>query len=197
MRGRRAAHLRHSRRGRYPVPIWALVSPLRYDVVVRAQFFDMVAAADDPDSPEFVALAAASPYGAWFRLIAVPRFHPRLVGDQLRIEAAFRARVTSAVALWRAFEANGWDERHPILLRRAVPGARTTMGQMVERPLYLADGCHRLALLLRAGHVYLQPEQHRVDSRRLRVLPDNTSVLMQAFDVAPEARAAFLSMSAG
>jgi len=197
MRARWPAHLRHSRRGSCPVPLWSLVSPLRYDVVVRAQFFDMVAAAADPDSPEFATQAAASPYGAWFRLIAVPRFQPQLVGDQSRIEAAFRARVTSAVALWQAYEANGWDAQHPILLRRAVPGARTTTGQLVERPLYLADGCHRLALLLRAGHVYLQPDQYRVDSRRLRVVPDNTSVLMQAFDVAPEARAAFLAMSAG
>lgn len=168
------------------MPIAPLVSPLRYDVVVRAEFFDLVASHPDPDSEEFVALAESSPYGTWFRLVAVPRFRARLEQDPTALKAAFAARVAGAVALWRDFDAS-LIEKSPLLLRRPARSARATTGLRVERPYHLADGGHRLALLIRAGQTVLRPSEYQVDRRRLAVLPDNTSLLAAALSIpAPE-----------
>jgi hypothetical protein len=183
--------------GSEPVAIAPLVSPLRYDVLVRAEFFDAVEAAPDPDAPEFVAAAAASDYGTWFRVVAIPRFRPELVGDVPGVEAAFAARVRAAVTLWRNFCVDGFDRHHPVTLRRPAPGATSTSGRPVDRELYLTDGCHRLALLLRSGHTALGPGEYRIGRRRLALLRDNTAALVPLLAPGRDRLAAFEALAGG
>ena len=65
---RRAATWRPKHDGTESVDVARLISPFRYDVVVRAQLFDAVAARPDGQSmDEFVSSVAEHPYAVWFR----------------------------------------------------------------------------------------------------------------------------------
>ena len=186
-------------RGREPAPIAALVSPLRYDVIVRAEFFLYLARhlTDWEDDPVgFVAEMAKSPYHAWYEYVveARRREHPdrswraRLteLWPRRSPHPTFAERVERSVRLYLNYRDHGFEMRHPITLRRAEVIHETTSGLRVERPYYPMDGCHRLALLVNDGAQELSVSQYRVvEHPKLHPL-DNTSTLLEHVAV-PEA----------
>lgn len=177
---RRASTWRPKARGTEDVDIAALISPLRYDVMVRAGFFAFLADGGaslrrDPDA--LVEAARDLPYAAWFRSVAMTRFRPWVLQDAALLDAQFRERVLSALALWESFRAKGFDPAHPVTLRAASGPLPTDTGLSIDRRLHVGDGGHRLALLLSAG-LPLAAGQYRVDRRPQRLLIDNTAVLM-------------------
>jgi hypothetical protein len=174
-----------------------LVSPLRYDVLVRARLLEQVAGSAHPDRDDFLDEVAGGPYGAWFRHVAATRFRPHLLADEAALRAALRARVHGATRLWRSFERDGFDARYPILVRRVSLPARTETGKPVSRACHVADGCHRLALLVVSGEAELTPERYRVDRRRLREVPDNTARLLRPLGIGEAEYAAFVARGYG
>src|SRR6266542_1835989 len=78
--------------GERPVELAELVSPLRYDILVRARFLARLEVAG-PDLDQVVREALGGPYHTWFTTIALPRYRPREAADQRRSLAAFRERV--------------------------------------------------------------------------------------------------------
>jgi hypothetical protein len=186
--------------GTEPVALDELVSPLRYDILVRADHFRFLdqhleLAERDPDT--YVRLARRHPYFTWYMTVAMPRYRPRQhADDQLRL-AAFRRRVLGAVELWRSFKAAGFDPRHPVTLRTAVPGAATPTGKVVRRRFHAGDGCHRLALLVAAGAESLAPAWYQLRSDPLGSLIDNTSVLIGPLALSGSAYDAFLARGYG
>jgi len=197
---RRAAHrlmADATHPGVEPVRIGDLVSPLRYDVLVRAQLFEMFAAEPDvlAGPPEdLVRRAAAMPYRVWFELVAVARFKPHLLLDPGALDQAFAVRVAGAASLFRAVERDGFDERRPVLLRRSDHRTRSQPGKPVRPGLQIADGCHRLSLLMCLGWKELPARFYRVDSRPLTHLPDNTARLLGPLGLGIADYAAFLSL---
>ena len=106
--------------GTEPVAIDELVSPLRYDILVRQRFLDRIAtAAGDDDVRAAVAAPEGRAYFAWFSGIVVPRFLPDLAGDARAIRTAFEYRVRSSVALCESFASSGYDSAQPVVLRPA------------------------------------------------------------------------------
>jgi len=186
--------------GTEPVALDELVSPLRYDILVRADHFTFLdqhlgLAERDPDA--YVRLALHHSYFTWYTTVALPRYRPREhADDQLRL-AAFRRRVLDAVGLWRSFKAAGFDPRYPVTLRTATPGAATPTGKVVRRPFHAGDGCHRLALLVAAGAQTLAPAWYRVRSDPVSSLIDNTSVLIGSLGLGSAAYYAFLARGYG
>ncbi len=197
---RRLAHRRSPWRttvpGRDPVPLAELVSPLRYDVVVRARFFEFYDARRDlyvNDFPAFLDAARAEPYFTWFSRIAMSRYKPRVAADPKLLAAAFEDRVRRAALLWEAFSARGFDSRFPVTLRVAGRRTRSPAGKDVRRPFYMGDGCHRLALLLASGQPMLPTELYRVDPTPLHLVIDNTGPLLRALDLSEADYVAFLA----
>jgi hypothetical protein len=168
-----------------PADLGELVSPLRYDILVRAEYFTFLAERleqFEADFEGFFATALTHPYYTWFTTIALPRFRPHDAATEARRQAAYRQRLHEAASLYRSVQARGYDGvGHPLLLRAAEPGARTDSGKLVPRRLYAGDGCHRLALLLHLGCRSLPPEWYRI--RRVARPLDNTAPLLGALRV--------------
>ena len=188
---RRAATWRPKVTGAEPVDIAYLISPLRYDVAVRAQFFEFLSSRPEGDSASLVAAAREQPYFAWFEKVAMARFRPWVLADRQVFLSQFAERVTSAAALWRSFQDNGYDAEFPVTLRRTARPGTTDTGAVIGPRLHVGDGGHRLALLLASGQ-QLEPWMYRVD-RRQRPLVDNTAVLVRALALPEPDYARFLS----
>jgi hypothetical protein len=181
-----------------PLDIYKLVSPLRYDVVVRADFLRFLDANLDlyrRDFARFSQRAREEPYFIWFKRVAVPRFRPRLARkDSAVLHYHYDERLRRSHALWMSFLQSGLDPRHPVTLRRAHPSARTDSGLHIDRVVHVGDGCHRLALLLASGERLLPPESYRIDRRPQRVVLDNTALLVRALGLDEQRYARFLSL---
>lgn len=177
-RARRAVHERTAKPGVEPVDLRALISPLRYDIMVRAHFFDFLADHLDLTDAELVEAATGTTYAAWFDRVECARYFPALLTDDDLRKQRFAARVLGARRLLHSFSEKGFDPAHPVTLIRAATGSPSDSGAPAMGELHIGDGCHRVALLLRAGD-RLEPSMYRV-RRLLTPLVDNTAVLVGA-----------------
>ncbi|GIK78209.1 MAG: hypothetical protein BroJett022_18990 [Actinomycetes bacterium] len=182
--------------GTEPVRIDDLISPLRYDVLVRRRFLDRIAAASGPaDVDAAVASPAGRDYRSWFEGIVIRRFHPELAGTADAVERAFAERVRRSVALCESFAAAGYDPAGPLLLRSGRRIAATATGKRIERRLFVGDGCHRLALLRRDGATALQPDAYRVEITPTLAPLDNTAELIPLLGLRPRPYFRFLALA--
>lgn len=196
---RRAATWRPKTAGGQSLSVLELVSPLRYDVLVRADLFALVEqqrAAGRGSDAEVVAAAREGAYAVWFEKVAMARFRPWVLQDRDLFEAQFAERVTRSVALWDSFRSGGFDSRHPVTLRGARAGLPTDSGAVVDRHVHVGDGGHRLALLLAAGQD-LEPGHYRVDHRPMVRLIDNTAALLGPLGLTEAEHVAFLAHGYG
>jgi hypothetical protein len=171
------------RPGVEPLVIDELISPLRYDVLVRSQFFEHLAA-DRPlfdAAPEqFVAAVRETDYHRWFRTVAVHAIGIADESDDV-IEEAFHRRVLRSVALADSVAARGFVPKPPLTIR-ASDGEQTASGKRMGPRHYPLDGCHRLALLRAMGRRHLEPGEYRVTSASSGLL-DNTARLIPALAI--------------
>lgn len=190
--GRRLITWRPKVRGTADVDVWHLISPLRYDILVRAQFFSFLSSRPTGESENCLVEASMSePYHVWFRHVAMRRFRPWVLRDEDLLRQQFGERVLSARALWRSFDVHGFDRRRPVTLRASREGDRTDSGVTVGRRLHIGDGGHRLALLLGAGQG-LAAGYYLVDPRPA-VTIDNTAVLVRLLEIPEREYVRFLS----
>ena len=198
-RARRAWHqLRASCLPRYelrrpdqPLDIDRLISPVRYDVLVRANDFRFFAERLDvfhDDFDAYTALAMGDPYYEWFRTIA----HPRFVGGR-DLHTAFRERLQKAAGLYLSFTEHGFDARFPIVVASSGPVATTATGKVMNGRQFPVDGCHRLALLHVAGYRQLPAEWCWLRVDRRWSPPDNTHSLIPALGIQPAEYYGFIS----
>lgn len=168
--------------GTEPLVIDHLVSPLRYDVVVRRDFLVHL---DDHwdeycrDPRAFTSAATALPYYVWFRSIAV---HHMGVADsgETALARAFERRVRRTARLLESWRLEGFREYQPLTV--TVAGPSVVGAKHLSRRTYPIDGCHRLALLSLHGHDVLDPSRYQV--RTMHAAPiDNTAVLARALDL--------------
>ncbi len=189
-RVRRAVHERTAVPGTAPVDIGALIVPLRYDVVVRARFFDFLTEHSDLAGPALVQAAASTAYGDWFEHVECARYFPELLHDEQRREQRFAARVAGAVRLLQSFQEGGFDAASPVTLITAPVASMSDSGAPALERLHIGDGCHRLSLLLRDGAT-LEPWMYKVRPS-LNTLVDNTAVLLRCGSLTEADYVAFL-----
>jgi hypothetical protein len=187
----RRLRLDRGRPGQDSLDIRALVSPFRYDVIVRSQFFRFLRTHAGEPLPALLQAARAEPYFAWFTHVECARFFPRLLEDPDGLNDRFDHRVQRALNTMASFDAVGFDLRRPVTLVSTSGQQVTDSGAPVSQPLHIADGCHRLALLLTAGKD-LEPEMYRVHPARGPIL-DNTRILLQHLEVTDDEYVRFLS----
>ncbi|MGH2704209.1 MAG: hypothetical protein ACRDJ4_03700 [Actinomycetota bacterium] len=188
--------LRTYRVGTEPVDIWKLASPLRYDVVVRAEYISFLREHLDlfeSDLDAYLLASEALPYFIWFRDVAsrFQRGYDR--NDEASLRAAFAERVHRTTELFRRFQAEGFNPRYPVDLRAGTPGAATLTGKRLADRLYPGDGCHRLALVLSTGQSLLPPEWYRIRNDPLDTPLDNTHLLVRALELSREQYSEFIS----
>ncbi len=188
---RRALTWQPKRRGVDPIRIPELISPLRYDVLVRAQFFDFLSARPSAESADqLVAAAWDEPYAVWFREVAMDRFRPWVLKDPAALRANYAERVVASRDLLKSFTTNGFDARTPVTLRLTAGVQTTDTRARVTRTVHVGDGGHRLALLLQSGSD-LHPEMYRLDPRPMPLI-DNTAVLLGPLGVSDADYCAFV-----
>ncbi|HET7475012.1 MAG TPA: hypothetical protein VFJ97_03195 [Dermatophilaceae bacterium] len=178
--------------GSEELSIEALISPLRYDVSVRADFFRFLQAHADLSRPQLLEAARQQPYRVWFQHVAMRRFRPWTLRDANVLEGQFDERVLRSVQMARSFRDRGFDARRPITLRYVRGEAVTDSGVRVTSRLHVGDGGHRLALLLCDGGT-LAPGQFRVDPRAMPAVIDNTAILAPVLNLSEGTYARFVS----
>lgn len=174
-----------------------LISPLRYDVLVRSQLFELMAAERgllDRSPDAFVDLARETDYHRWFRVVAVHAIGIAGKPDS-EIEAAFERRVLRSAALAESVAAKGFIPKPPLTVR-ATAAARTATGKHLGPRHYPLDGCHRLALLRALGRRELLPGEYRVTAGRGPLL-DNTAKLIPALGLGPARYLPFIAAGFG
>lgn len=184
--------------GAEPIDIRRLISPLRYDVIVRQRFFTLLddrRSLYDRDPEQFMTMAAQSPYRAWFDRVYCPRFQRGLLRNEAARDAAFRKRVKTSAELYFSFEKFGFIPKHKIILRTGCEMLPSDSGKLVSASIFPGDGCHRLALLLKNGVTQLAPEQYVVKVSPKYAPLDNTTLLLPALEMPTTEYAAFLSAS--
>ena len=185
--------------GTDPIVIDDLVSPLRYDILVRQQYFEFLAQHHtlyDRDFPELVELSRQHPYFAWFTSVLAPQYMPDLLaGHDGAIRTAFADKIASVVDLYRSFLANGYDSTQPISLRTARVITATATGKRLRRRIYPGDGCHRLALLRLTGAKLLTAGTYELQTRRIFRPRDHTARLLGAIPIQHAEYCHFLSLS--
>jgi hypothetical protein len=181
------------RPGSEPLVIDELISPLRYDVLVRSRFFEFLAANRalfDESADRFVAAVRETDYYRWYRSVAVHAIG--IAGeDDATIDTAFRQRVLRSAALADSVAAKGFIPKPPLTIR-ASDGAATRSGKRLGPRHYPLDGCHRLALLRALGRRELRPGEYRVTSGGGELL-DNTARLIPALGLREQDYEAFLA----
>ncbi len=170
---RRAVTWRPKQRGSEPIDIAALISPLRYDVRVRADFFQLVSTRPQDEPLEsLMELVRGGAYANWFARIAMARFRPWVLKDERLFDEQLAERVRTARDLYWSFARTGFDPRHPVVLRSSSRPMTADTGAMIRPRIHVGDGGHRLALLLASGGI-AAPETYLVDPRPQQVI-DNT-----------------------
>jgi hypothetical protein len=180
---RRLVSWRPPDQGVEPLDIGELVSPLRYDVVARAEFFRFLDAHLDlyhRDFANFSTQAREQPYFAWFERVAMARFRPWVTKDRMLLLEQYDERIRRSHTLWMSFQRTGFDPRRPVSVRRMNSETPTESGLRINRSFQVGDGCHRLALLLATDQRLLPPSLYRIERSPLRIALDNTAVLVRA-----------------
>lgn len=159
--------------------IGPLISPLRYDVLVRARFFDFIdqnVELWEADRTEFMRLARRHPYHLWFTQVALRQTPGRRRREPVD---SYDQRVRRSVSLYRSFLARGFDPSCPITVWEAEIVLPTDSGKLVRRSHFVCDGCHRLALVLTSGVSHLTPEMVRIQHLQTLKPRDNTVEMLR------------------
>lgn len=185
------------------IEIAALIAPLRYDVLIRRDFLAFYAAHRGLYSADFDAFVQAAKHGSyyrWFMTSEAVRCKRDLLADVDALEREFVDRVRRAAGVYEDLLAHGFRAQSPIILKTAEHLSPPTTdpqgppsGKQVSARYFLADGCHRLAMLMLLGYTVLPAEYLRVKYFRSFSPFDSTSLLAQSLPLEPEAYFSFLS----
>ena len=185
------------------IEISRLVCPLRYDVVVRRDFYAFYEANQElyrSDFDSFLELVSQGSYYTWFAASEAVRTRPYLLDDHDRLWRQFVNQIRKAVALYESMESQGFDEQDPIVLRTAenlLPPTGDRLapptGKVVSDRYFMADGCHRLAWLMFRGYTLLPAAYFRIQCFREFSPFDSTSLLARSLPIAASEYFAFLS----
>lgn len=177
------------------VKIYDLVCPLRYDILVRANFIALLAENDAlsaSDLGNLLEYPAVRAYQTWLKEVEVRRFFPEIYHDENRIRERFYERVQNVQKLWKSMCSRGFDYSHPIKLKSGKL-VREVNGKTVGASIFAGDGCHRIACLLVMGKSVLEPNEYEVTlSAELQPI-DNTKILLEKLPISMSDYLSFIS----
>lgn len=185
------------------IEIASIICPLRYDVLVRRDFFAFYAAHRElyhSDFEGFVKLAKQGTYFTWYMESEIVRCRPDLRGNVKALSLGFINRIRKSAALYESVTQRGYKPQFPIILKTAehlLPSTADKLapptGKFVSGRYFLADGCHRLALLMAIGYTVLPADHFQVKCFKEFSPFDSTSMLARSLPIDPSAYFGFLS----
>lgn len=163
------------------IGIGRLICPLRYDILVRVEFFRLLRDEWDQytgDLDRFLERAESRAYYVWFKEVRCARFDPHIYRDERLVRQAFVEKVHRTAKLWSSIDRSGFDASKPIGLMsgRAI---RRVNGKAIDSTYFPGDGCHRIACLYLSGLRRLEPEHYQVVVHRNFEPLDITAVLVE------------------
>jgi len=136
------------------IPIYSMVYPLRYDILIRKSFFDLYALNRElykDNEQGFRKLACEHVYYTWFQKVYMNRYRNdtqnRLTSDDI-----FARLIRDAACLYDNIHEHGFNTNFPIIPHTGKTIGYSTSGQQVEGTVFMGDGCHRLACLMSLGY---------------------------------------------
>jgi hypothetical protein len=168
------------------IDIASLVYPLRYDIIIRKEFFCFYQEnrATYRDNFEiFFEGAREHVYYQWFTKVLIPRFRPELKGNTAGIDHIYRVRLNKSAALFDAIERHGFNPDYPILPYTGETVLETSTGIKTGASYYMGDGCHRLAYLISTGYKTLPKSHVRIKRFRELTPSDNTSLIARHINI--------------
>lgn len=185
------------------ISISELVCPLRYDVYVRGEFFSFYRehrALYQRQPVEFMRRVHLTSYYIWYMGSEAVRCNPHLRGNAAALEQGFVDRIQRAIDLYERVMAEGFSTQFPLILKTAERLLPPTTdrngpptGKTVSAKYFLADGWHRLALMMKLGYQTLPAEFFRVKCFREFSPFDSTSLLVRALPLDEATYFRFLS----
>jgi hypothetical protein len=185
------------------IEIASIICPLRYDVLVRRDFFAFYAAQRKlyyADFETFVKLAKQGTYYTWYTESEMVRCKPQARSNAAALEVGFVNRIKKSAALYESVSQDRYTPQFPIVLKtaeRLLPPTADRLapptGKIVRGRYFLADGCHRLALLMAMDYTVLPADYFRVKCFKEFSPFDSTSILAHSLPIVPPAYFAFLS----
>ena len=172
--------------GSEPISINSLMSPLRYDIVIRIDYFKFLEAnfhLFQHDFQQYTVEAMQHPYFTWFTEIVCRRFFPSLFNNKENLIFAFKNRLRKSTELYLRFQKMGFDSQNPITLHSGEVILPTSTGKRINMRYYAGDGCHRIALLKLAGYEYLPDETYRIRCFCKLSPIDNTYLLIRPLSI--------------
>jgi len=173
----------------------SLICPLRYDIVVRIEFFRFLEQEWDLYTSNLSSFLNAPPvknYYIWFKEVATARFEPKLYHHDELIMPKFIERVHKSAALWASMETNGLDASNPIRLRSGKV-IHCVNEKKIHAQYYAGDGCHRMACLYVNGARTLQPKDYEVVIFKEFQPLDNTDILYKKLPLSTADYCRFIS----
>jgi hypothetical protein len=171
--------------------ITKLVSPLRYDIVIRRDFISFYLAHKKmyrTDFNGFMDKAVQHPYFVCFQ-----KMEPELVEDETACLSSFAEKVQRFVTVYEAIATDGFDKSEPIIPKTGTVILPTKEGKKISTQFFMGDGCHRLASLMALGYQTLPSDHIRVKSFPKLSPIDGTVQLIHDIPIPPEAYYEFLS----
>ncbi len=184
-------------KGNSPILIDELISPLRYDIIIRYDFFTFLRNNMDVYNHQFdkfLSEVKRTEYFVWFQ---ERRFFRYLTNNPNELNRAFELRVRKSACLYLAFEKDGFDSRFPITLHRGLKILPSTSGIRLNGPIFAGDGCHRIALLRLVGQKFLSQDQYRIHKPFFFIPADNTDILVKRLSMSKARYLDFLSLWVG
>jgi len=173
----------------------ALISPLRYDILIRIRFIRELTKNQglyEKDLGAFLQLRAARDYYTWFKHVPLALYRPELGGNDQLIQPLFVDRVHRTVNLWSSIQRRGFDLSQRIRLASGTT-VRVPNGKQVLDQFFAGDGCHRLACLYALGLRRLEPKYYDVVVVPVLEPIDSTSILRGALPISDSEYLRFLS----
>ena len=167
------------------IRIFDIVCPLRYDILVRAEFIELLAKNEEllaSELEELLEHRAARSYAVWFREVCIKRFASEIYDDKKLVRQRFVIRVEKTKRLWESIHLTGFDAAHPITLRSGKSILQVN-GKKIGASLFAGEGCHRIACLLVMGKKYLEPNEYRVAIQSKFQPLDNTALLLDKLPI--------------
>jgi O-antigen/teichoic acid export membrane protein len=191
---RRFRHRSHlgERVGTVDVLLDELISPIRYDVVVRQQFYAFLDANADliEEFGDLVFEAKEHPYYVWYRDVMIGKRTKKLKGRT--VDEGFADQIERVLAIRARF--NPADEQWGDLLLRELPaGTKTNTGKVIGPRFVPVDGCHRIALLRHHGRKVLPAGTYKLVNDK-QAPRDNTAILVPKLRLTEQEYLAYLAM---
>lgn len=177
------------------IRIFDIICPLRYDILVRADFIELLAENDKIcafELEEILEHRAAQSYSVWFREVCIKRFFPEIYHDKNLVRQRFAIQVEKTKRLWESVSLNGFESAHPITLQSGKSILEVNE-KKIGASLFAGDGCHRIACLWVMGKKYLEPKEYRVRMHTKFQPLDNTALLIDKLPITVSDYLTFIS----